>query len=765
MAQSKATKKFEKNHLKDTIKRRKDFSKIKQKQQIKDKRKLRKAKDNEKAADLDGDVKQKKQKTDKSAPFESMSVDEFFQGGFEVPEERKPRGEKAAKPAPIPSTTGKRKRQAAAEHDSEASSAESLSQAPTATADSSDPGSDDDNADFEEQLKVLKQKDPEFHKHLQDEDPELLAFAEDADLAEVDALSGSDDEDGPKKKKQKKSKREDAGSHGEDAQDRSTSNEVRKAMVKKWQTAMSEQHSLRATREVVLAFRAAAHVSDEDGKEYKYSVSSPEVYHELLTVALKHVPEVLQHHLPIKETAAGKIRVPTDSKKYRSLSTLLKSHSMSVLHLLAHLSDTSTLRITLSSLIPLLPYILSFKKLVRDLAKTVVSVWSDSANAETTRVSAFLVLRRLTVIGDPGIKEAILKTTYQGLVKGSRNTTVHTLAGINLMKNTAAELWSIDASVGYTTGFTFIRQLAIHLRSSITNNANESYKTVYNWQYIHSLDFWSRVLAAHCDALTESERGAPSPLRPLIYPVVQITLGAMRLIPTSTYFPLRFHLIRSLLRISLATGTYIPLAPVLYEVLNSAEMRKPPRSSTLKPLDFSVSTRAPKSYLKTRVYQDGIGEQIQELLSEFFVLWAKSIAFPELALAPTVLLKRWLKDVNNRSTGNKNGKVDSGVALLVQKLEANSRWIEERRAKVEFAPDDRAGVEGFLRDVDWTKTPLGAYVQGQRKGREERARLIEEGRREEERKNASEKGEKTERKDIDEFGGEVSEVESEEESE
>jgi hypothetical protein len=35
--------------------------------------------------------------------------------------------------------------------------------------------------------------------------------------------------------------------------------------------------------------------------------------------------------------------------------------------------------------------------------------------------------------------------------------------------------------------------------------------------------------------------------------------------------------------------------------------------------------------LRSRTYQDGVGEQVAELLSEFFVLWSKHIAFPELS--------------------------------------------------------------------------------------------------------------------------------------
>lgn len=450
--------------------------------------------------------------------------------------------------------------------------------------------------------------------------------------------------------------------------------------------------------------------------------------------ALTLVPKVLNHHLPAKESAGGKIRVSTDSKKFRTLTPLLKSHTVSIQHLLENLSDASTLRMTLDSLLNLLPYILSFKKVVREIVKTVANVWSDSSNNEVTRLSAFLVLRRLMVISDASLREAVLKQVYQGLVKGARNTTVHNIQGINLMKNTASELWGLDPTVGYTTGFGFIRQLAVHLRSSITNKTKDSYKTVYNWQYVHSLDFWSRVIAAHCESLREAESGKPSPLRPLIYPVVQLTLGAMRLIPTAQYFPLRFQLVRSLLRISSATSTYIPLAPALIEVLQSAEMKKPPKPSTLKTLDFSTQIRATKAYLRTRIYQDGVGEQVAELLSEFFLLWTKNIAFPELALPVIVMLKRWVKAMAKKASGNKNAKISSLFALLIQKLEANTKWIEEKRTKIDFAPNDRAGVDGFLKDVDWEKSPLGAYVAGQRKAREQKAKQLEDARKMEEKK-------------------------------
>ncbi|RUS14867.1 nucleolar complex protein 2, partial [Endogone sp. FLAS-F59071] len=80
----------------------------------------------------------------------------------------------------------------------------------------------------------------------------------------------------------------------------------------------------------------------------------------------------------------------------------------------------------------------------------------------------------------------------------------------------------------------------------------ESYKAVYNWQFIHCLDFWSTVLAVHCDASRYAL--GDSPLHPSIYRLVQVALGVIRLIPTAQYFPLRFVVIRSLTQLVCRTS-------------------------------------------------------------------------------------------------------------------------------------------------------------------------------------------------------------------
>ncbi|KAI8961978.1 Noc2p family protein [Daldinia sp. FL1419] len=731
----KATKKFEKKHLKGVLDQRKSTAKIKQRQQIKTKQQSKKAKDAEFYKGADGEKAGRPNGSKRTSNVNEMSVDDFFGGGFEIIDKSQP-GKKASK------KLGKRKRDEPNEDDSasEAGSNIDISDDEMPVASGSEDEGDEEDEDLgmsKEAMDALAKDDPDFYKFLKENDPEALDF-DDADLAEVDELSASE-EDQPKKKRKKEKKRGKV-----DDEDDKEDNELTQAMVARWKAALSDNQSLRAARQVVLAFRSAAHLNEDDveqGRKQTYKISSPEVFHDILIVALKQIPEVIQHHVPIKESSSGKVNVPTDSKKFKSLSMLLKSFISSILYLLGTLSDDATLKLTLSAITPLVPYLLSFRKLLKNLIKSVVGFWSQSTSSDSTRITAFLVLRRLVVVGDKGIREAVLKATYQGLVAGARVTNVNTLQGINLMKNSAAELWALDQNIGYTTAFTFIRQLAIHLRNSIVHNQNDSYRTIYNWQYVHSIDFWSCVLSEHCSPLKEAEAGKESQLKPLIYPLVQVTLGAMRLIPTATYFPLRFHMIRSLLRVSRSTGTYIPLASALLEVLNSAEMRKSPKQSTIKPLDFSVAYKAPKAYLRTRIYQDGVGEQVVELFSEYFVLWSTNIAFPEFALPVIIMLKRWLKQSRKKTGGNNNNKVRAGLVLLVQKLEANAKFIEGKRAKVDFAPRDRSQVDAFLKDFEWEKTPVGAYVVAQRKAGAEKAKMLEQARREDERKRKEEERE------------------------
>jgi nucleolar complex protein 2 len=262
MPQSKATKKFEKNRLHDVLKKRKDVSKIKQRKQMTAKRKERNARDNAPADGVEGVTKKPKTNGTNDDAFGEMSMDQFFQGGFQIPEMKK-------KPK---SKTGKRKRTPVEENGTEDSDVDMEEATAAAEESASESESGDDTQTHKEQLAALADKDPEFFKYLKENDAELLDFAEDADLAEIDALSASEDEAVPRKKQKSKASKD-------DVDEEETASEVSKKLINKWKLSMEENHSLRAMREVVLAFRAAAHLSDDAGKTYKYNLTDPDGTH------------------------------------------------------------------------------------------------------------------------------------------------------------------------------------------------------------------------------------------------------------------------------------------------------------------------------------------------------------------------------------------------------------------------------------------------------------------------------------------------------
>lgn len=640
---SKSTKKFQSKHLKHTLDHRKE---VKKHQQLVAKHGGKKT----------GAPAVEKAPKKKNEIFDDMNVEEFFEGGFEVPK-------------------GKSKPEEAEKEDNDG-----------------DESSDEEVLGHQEDLTKLAEKDPEFFKYLQENDQGLLDFNPENPM---DAISDGE-EDGPEQHDQ------------EIASDEKI--EVTYKMVKDW-TKKLEEPSLKIVKNIITAFKAAVNANREG--DYKYTVTDAKAFQELLLLGLKKLPIAVQKLVPYK-VVKGSRTVPM-STKVKQLNTILKSHAASLLTLLHDINNTETAALVLASVQELLPYFISFRRLLKELLTAVVTVWSSTPDVET-QIASFAFLNNAAREFSKSSLEMILKQTYSTFIKTCRQTNVHTMPMLNFQKNSAAELFGIDEALSYQIGFDYVRQLAIHLRNSI-NNSKDGYKTIYNWQYTHSLDFWSRVLSIHCNP--EKEGKKESPLRQLIYPLVQVTLGAARLIPTAQYFPLRFYLIRSLMRLSQNTGVFIPLFPLLQELLTSTTMTKSPKNAQLQAFDFDHNIKANSAYLNTRVYQQGVCEQFVELAGEYLVLYSKSISFPELATPVTIALRRHIKTT-------KNVKFNKQLSQLVEKLNQNAEFIQQKRANVEFGPTNRVEVNKFLQDLEWDKTPLGAYVSVQREVKEERLKLMRE---------------------------------------
>ena len=473
-------------------------------------------------------------------------------------------------------------------------------------------------------------------------------------------------------------------------------------------------------RKLLLAFRSVATSGLGGDAGARWEIQSPAVYNKLIVTTLKYTPVVLAKHVPFKE-ANGKFKLsPANAAATATVQRLIKSYFVSVQALLESVaSDSGIPALAVSESARLVPWVVGNRKVARGWVKMLLGLYESAA--DEVRLAAFVALRKLALAADHGLRESVVKGAYAGVLACSKQNSVYTLPSLTLMKNAGSELFLLpgkaEGEMAYQLCFGFIRQLAILLRKGVKQGTKDAFKAVYNWQFVHAIDFWSLVLSGSCDKEVVAEKGE-SALQQLLYPLIQVALGAIRLVPTSRYYPFRFHLVRSLLRITQRTGTYIPLATPLFEVLASPDLSRSSKASSLKPLDFAYYLKCPAAYQKTRVYADALGEEAMYLLAEAYAALATSVAFPELALPAVVALKRHGKKKYQARLG-------AMVKTLVEKLEAQAKWVEARREKVEFAPQRRDKVDRFLQGEPVEGTPLGGHLRLVRKLRDQKRETLE----------------------------------------
>ncbi|KAI9512144.1 Noc2-domain-containing protein [Russula earlei] len=553
---------------------------------------------------------------------------------------------------------------------------------------------DDEGATHVLELSKLAEKDPGFYKYLQEHDRDLLEF----DAGDDDCPDDDDDDVGELHTGQLPV--------------------LTESILRTWKKSLLETRSLRALRKLLVAFRSAVFMNEED-KVLAWTIDSPAVYDKLLRTALRYTPVILEHHVPYKTLSDGRFKAPAQTQKLKALQKPIISFSHHVIHIISQLSDPELLKMAVTESLKILPYVMSSRKTIKLYLKAYLNLWSTAD--DSVRIATIRALHRLATAPDESILDLVMKNTYQTLVKFSKNTTPYSLPSITFMKNSASEIFCLNHQAAYQHAFGFIRQLAIHLRNSM----KESYKQVYNWQYVHAVDFWSLVLARACEVQGSTGDVKNEYMHPLIYPLVQITTGAIKLISHPRSYPFHLHLIRSLIHLTQHTSTYIPLAPHLLPILTTMLSSTKSKASTLRPLDLDTVLRVPRQYLHTHVYSENLAQEAILLTAEWLSARAVhgSIAFPELVVPIVSSLRRALK------TAHRGPKVSATVKTLLERIEESARWTSQRRAGVNFAPGNTAAVGLWEANLELDDAPLIKYARVLRKTREKQRMLVDKARR------------------------------------
>lgn len=484
-------------------------------------------------------------------------------------------------------------------------------------------------------LNKLKAIDPEFYKFLEQNDKKLLNFDADNEIGESeseeeqqeeqdsDVDDGDDDESGlvhkPVAEFEGGSDESDYEADGAEKEDEAEvvskggTRLITLKLLKQWQQDLSKDKvDIEVVKNVISAVNSALlSISGEHVSGMMFKVEGAAVFNGVLQLCVLHLHPAVKRYLGLVGQTS---KQPHKCKKWNKIRAPLKDYFIDLTKLLEHVSSSNILVVLLKHLHQISPMIASFSTLTKPILKRLVVLWSTSE--ETVRVLAFLSILRITRGQQTSFLNLILKAMYLSYVRNSKFVSPGTLPSINFMRRSLTEMFALDLNVSYQHVFLYIRQLAIHLRNALTLKKKDSFQAVYNWQFVNSLRLWVELLSATSNK---------TQLQPLIYPLVSIITGTIKLIPTAQFFPLRFHLIQTLIQLSKETNTFIPVMPFILEVLLSNTFNKKHSKVSMKPLAFTSILRLNKGQLLENGFRDEVSSVFYTFSSVVFESYIRSL--------------------------------------------------------------------------------------------------------------------------------------------
>ncbi|ODV64239.1 mRNA-binding ribosome synthesis protein NOC2 [Ascoidea rubescens DSM 1968] len=553
----------------------------------------------------------------------------------------------------------------------------------------------------------------------------------------------------------------------------SSKTELTAKILKKWFHDLKSSPSVKLFKNIVSAFKSAIYNNEKNDNDknneivFKYAITDPGIFNQLLSLTLKDFPKAVKAFSPINPKTK-KPKSQLSKSVFQSLISLISSHISSLIILLNDITlnlnnlNNQFIVLILASVYDFMPFFYKAHKFQSKSKKLITSIKNNMKKVLLTselNSNALIFSFILNLSKDyPDLLELTINQCYLTFLKKCFQLPISSLESslqvykkfqlIEFLKDCLIELFSLDSQFCFTFGYKSIRQLAIHLRNSLksissnSNNSNEidaNLRLIYNWQFVQGLSFWSKLLGVY-----SSKNEKNKALAELNYPLIQVIIGTIKLNSSIEYFPLRFYLLNCMIELSSKTSVYIPIYPLLYEILNSKilnkQIRKTAKDNKMNKsnkLTLKYSLKVPANISESIPYQNYLIEEFISTLVKFFYNYSDNLSFPELSAFIVQSLKAFKK---NHGNGSKLSiKLSKSLNQLISKTLENSKFIISKREKIVVSRRNIGNLEK-LTDFEKKDTPFSKYYIVQQEINNEEERIIKEGLEleiQEERKNKS----------------------------
>ncbi|ETP16058.1 hypothetical protein F441_09294 [Phytophthora nicotianae CJ01A1] len=547
----------------------------------------------------------------------------------------------------------------------------------------------DDASDDGSKAKAKQEKD--------DDDVDDGSSSEEEDESALDPrymsgtpIGGDDDDDDDDEAEET----EDAEQEQEQEEQSVGRTVVTMAILQKAEKECFEAKSVSGLRRLMKIFSDACRSSDaaDSSKEGEitFDVQSSAVYNRLMVNVFRKTHETLTALVALESSSEEDSKLKIDDKKWKKHSLVIRRFFSCACYLLEQTTGQDIQTFVLRELVHYIPFVVPCPKTSRRMLKALLKLWAKSLNANVCML-AFVRIRDMALAVPFPFLELCLKGIYVTYMRNTKFTNEVTLPHHILMGNCVVELFGLDLSSSYQHAFVYIRELAIAVRKTITSPGPDSFKAVLNWQFFNQLRVWTAVVCAY---------PAENQLRALVYPLSQLLLAVVRLSSTLRFAPLRFHCVKLLQQLALATNSFIPTSPALLEVLQLEPFKSSYRSSGAKKaakgsnptteVDLELSVKLAKTALDAKRVHDQIIVRLFELLQRECDVYKFNVAFPEFAVPLQLTLNKFVHACAVP-------KWKAQARGLSDSIKKRADWIRSKRSGLDLCPKDTAQLDDFLR--------------------------------------------------------------------